>query len=141
LASRPRRFAAAGARVTLACRNDTNAEAAAEIIRERHGGAELDLVRIDTSDLDSVRAAAADVPDRIDRLYLLVNKAGVAWPPYALSPQGVEMQLATNSLGHFAVTGLLLVRLPTAGQLASWARATPGNNESLAWSSRAVGLR
>ena len=101
-------LAAAGARVMLACRNDTKAEAAAEVIRERHGAAQLDLVRIDTSDVDSVRTAAADIMDRTNRLDLLVNNAGVAWPPYALSPQGVEMQLATNFLGHFALTGLLL---------------------------------
>lgn len=98
----------------LACRNDTKAETAAEVIRERHGAAELDLVRIDTSDLDSVRTAAADILDRTDRLDLLVNNAGVAWPPYALSPQGVEMQLATNYLGHFALTGLLIDRLLAA---------------------------
>jgi len=107
-------LAAAGARVMLACRNDAKAKAAAEIIHERHGPAELDLVRIDTADLDSVRTAAADILDRTDRLDLLVNNAGVAWPPYALSPQGVEMQLATNFLGHFALTGLLLDRLQAA---------------------------
>jgi len=98
----------------LACRNDAKAKAAAEIIHERHGPAELDLVRIDTADLDSVRTAAADILDRTDRLDLLVNNAGVAWPPYTLSPQGVEMQLATNFLGHFALTGLLLDRLQAA---------------------------
>ncbi len=98
----------------LACRNDTKAAAAIEGIRERHGAARLDLVRIDTSDVDSVRAAAADILDRTDRLDLLVNNAGVAWPPYALSPQGVEMQLATNFLGHFALTGLLLDRMQAA---------------------------
>ncbi|MFV8170441.1 oxidoreductase [Mycolicibacterium peregrinum] len=107
-------LAAAGARVMLACRNDTKAAAAIECIRERHGAAQLDLVRIDTSDVDSVRAAAADILDRTDRLDLLINNAGVAWPPYALSPQGVEIQLATNFLGHFALTGLLLNRLQAA---------------------------
>jgi NAD(P)-dependent dehydrogenase (short-subunit alcohol dehydrogenase family) len=105
---------AAGARVILACRNDTKAEAAAEVIRERHSAAELDIVRIDTADLDSVRTAATDILDRTNRLDLLVNNAGVAWPPYALTPQGVEMQLATNFLGHFALTGLLLDRLQAA---------------------------
>jgi NAD(P)-dependent dehydrogenase (short-subunit alcohol dehydrogenase family) len=107
-------LAAAGARVILACRNDTKGEAAAEVIRERHSAAELDIVRIDTADLDSVRTAATDILDRTNRLDLLVNNAGVAWPPYALTPQGVEMQLATNFLGHFALTGLLLDRLQAA---------------------------
>jgi NAD(P)-dependent dehydrogenase (short-subunit alcohol dehydrogenase family) len=107
-------LAAAGARVILACRNDTKGEAAAEVIRERHSAAELDIVRIDTADLDSVRTAATDILDRTNRLDLLVNNAGVAWPPYALTPQGLEMQLATNFLGHFALTGLLLDRLQAA---------------------------
>lgn len=107
-------LAAAGARVMLACRNGTKAAAAIEVIRERHGEAQLDFIRIDTSDVESVRAAAAEILDRTDRLDLLVNNAGVAWPPYALSPQGVEMQLATNFLGHFALTGLLLDRMQAA---------------------------
>jgi NAD(P)-dependent dehydrogenase (short-subunit alcohol dehydrogenase family) len=107
-------LAAAGARVMLACRNGTKAAAATEVIRERHDAAQLDVICIDTSDVDSVRAAAAEILDRTDRLDLLVNNAGVAWPPYALSPQGVEMQLATNFLGHFALTGLLLDRMQAA---------------------------
>lgn len=107
-------LAAAGARVMLACRNQTKSVAATEVIRERYGAAQLDLIHIDTSDIDTVRAAAVEVLDRTDRLDLLVNNAGVAWPPYALSPQGVEMQLATNFLGHFALTGLLLDRMQAA---------------------------
>jgi NAD(P)-dependent dehydrogenase (short-subunit alcohol dehydrogenase family) len=107
-------LAAAGARVMLACRNGTKAAAATEVIRERHDAAQLDLIHIDTSDVDSVRAAAAEILDRTDRLDLLINNAGVAWPPYALSPQGAEMQLATNFLGHFALTGLLLDRMQAA---------------------------
>lgn len=107
-------LAGAGAHVVLACRNDRRAAAAAEVIHVRHGAAELDLVRIDTCDLNSVRTAATDILDRTDRVDLLINNAGVAWPPYALSPQGVELQLATNYLGHFALTGLLLDRLLAA---------------------------
>jgi NAD(P)-dependent dehydrogenase (short-subunit alcohol dehydrogenase family) len=107
-------LATAGAHVVLACRNDGRAAAAAEIVRARHAAAQLDLVRIDTCDLESVRAAAADILHRTDRLDLLINNAGAAWPPYALSPQGVELQLATNYLGHFALTGLLMDRLLAA---------------------------
>jgi NAD(P)-dependent dehydrogenase (short-subunit alcohol dehydrogenase family) len=107
-------LAAAGARVMLACRNDTKARVAAEMIRQRHRSAQLELIRMDTSDVDSVHLAAADILGRSDGLDLLINNAGVAWPPYALSPQGVELQLATNFLGHFALTGLLLNRLQAA---------------------------
>jgi NAD(P)-dependent dehydrogenase (short-subunit alcohol dehydrogenase family) len=103
-----------GARVVLACRNQDRARAAAQTIRARHPGAGVDVVSLDTSDLASVRTAAQEIIDRTDKLDLLINNAGVAWPPYGVSPQGIEMQFATNYLGHFALTGLLLGRLLNA---------------------------
>jgi NAD(P)-dependent dehydrogenase (short-subunit alcohol dehydrogenase family) len=68
---------------------------------------DVEVRRLDLLDLDSVRAFASEV-DAVD---LLVNNAGVAGQAHTLSPQGHESHFATNHLGHFALTGLLLPRL------------------------------
>jgi NAD(P)-dependent dehydrogenase (short-subunit alcohol dehydrogenase family) len=74
-------------------------------------GAELDTAVLDLADLDSVQAFAASAPARVD---LLINNAGVMAAPRRVTKQGFESQLATNHLGHFALTGLLLGRLLSA---------------------------
>ncbi|MGN6390711.1 MAG: oxidoreductase [Gemmatimonadales bacterium] len=97
------RLAAAGAHVVLACRDRERADAAAARI---DGSTEVRL--LDTSSLDSVRAFAADAPERVD---VLINNAGVMATDEVRTPDGFELQLATNYLGAFALTGLLLPRL------------------------------
>ena len=71
----------------------------------------FELRSLDLSDLASVRAFAADAPERID---VLCNNAGVMATPYRTTADGFEMQFGTNYLGHFALTGLLLDRLLAA---------------------------
>jgi NAD(P)-dependent dehydrogenase (short-subunit alcohol dehydrogenase family) len=88
-----------GARVIMAVR-DT---AKGEVVRAGIAG-EVEVRRLDLMDLGSVREFAATV----DAADLLVNNAGVAGRPHRLSPQGHESHFATNHLGHFALTGLLL---------------------------------
>ncbi len=65
--------------------------------------------KLDLSSLDSVRAFAEGFDEQ--QLDLLINNAGVMVPPYTKSADGFELQLATNHLGHFALTGLLLDKL------------------------------
>src|SRR6195952_4547769 len=98
-----RRLAAAGAHVVLACRNRERGEAAAARMA---GSTEVRV--LDTSSLDSVRAFAADAPERID---VLINNAGVMATDEARTADGFELQMATNYLGAFALTALLLPRL------------------------------
>lgn len=104
-----RALTAKGARVVLAVRDPGRGEAAATRIAEETGNPKPAVRIIDLADLESVRA----LPDTLDEphLDLVVNNAGIMAVPRALSPQGVELQLATNHLGHFALTGLLLPRL------------------------------
>jgi NAD(P)-dependent dehydrogenase (short-subunit alcohol dehydrogenase family) len=92
-----------GATVVLACRNPAKAKAAADRISGR-----TELLELDLASLDSVRAAADEVRGRHDRLDLLINNAGVMIPPHQRTADGFELQLGTNHLGHFALTGLLL---------------------------------
>jgi NAD(P)-dependent dehydrogenase (short-subunit alcohol dehydrogenase family) len=102
-------LAQAGARVIMACRDTDKGEAAATTIRRAVPAAELDVAKLDLASLDSVRAFAEGYPH--ERLDLLINNAGVMVPPYRKTADGFELQLGTNHLGHFALTGLLLERL------------------------------
>ena len=75
----------------------------------------LELLTLDLADLVSVRRAADQFMAEHARLDLLINNAGVMGTPYRQTPDGFELQMATNHLGHFALTGLLLDRLITSG--------------------------
>ncbi|MGH3275654.1 MAG: oxidoreductase [Streptosporangiaceae bacterium] len=104
-------LAARGARVVLACRDEVKAKAAAARIMAETPGAAADTVALDLSSLDSVRAGAAGIRERYPRLDLLVNNAGVMMPPLGRTADGFELQLGTNHLGPFALTGLVLPSL------------------------------
>jgi len=97
-----RELARAGAAVVLAVRDTARGEEA----RAQTGAAAV--VRLDLADLASVRAAASELRERWPRLDVLVNNAGVMAPPRSETPDGFELQMATNHLGPFALTGLLL---------------------------------
>jgi len=103
-----------GARVVMACRNQTKAEAAATEIRARVGSdAVLDVRRLDLSDLASVRALAAELLAEATPLDLLINNAGLMAVDHELTADGFEMQLGVNHLGHFVLTAELLPLLVT----------------------------
>jgi NAD(P)-dependent dehydrogenase (short-subunit alcohol dehydrogenase family) len=106
-----RALAAKGARVVLACRDLVRGAAAVDEVRRVAAGAAPVLVTLDLADLDSIRAFAASVDADVDRLDILINNAGVMATPLRRTAQGFEMQIGTNHLGHFALTGLLLPAL------------------------------
>jgi NAD(P)-dependent dehydrogenase (short-subunit alcohol dehydrogenase family) len=97
-----------GATVLLACRDVGKAERAADVIRTDVGEADVAVVRLDLSSLASVREAADEIRAAHPRLDLLINNAGVMQVPYQRTADGFELTLATNHLGPFALTGLLL---------------------------------
>ncbi len=103
-----------GARVVLACRNMEKARAVADSIRVSAPDAELSCVRIDLASLASVRAAAAELRERFAAIDLLINNAGAAYARPGRTEDGFENTIATNHLGPFAFTGLLLDRLLAA---------------------------
>jgi NAD(P)-dependent dehydrogenase (short-subunit alcohol dehydrogenase family) len=103
-----RELARAGANVVLACRNLAKADAACGRILDAVPAAELEVRELDLSSLDSVRGFASDYRDEVGALDLLINNAGLMAPPRKESADGYELQFATNHLGHFALTGLLL---------------------------------
>ena len=101
-------LAAKGCTVVMACRSVAKAESARANIAQSAPGAKLDCMALDLGSLKSVRAFAKAFGAKYTRLDLLINNAGIMMPPYALSEDGFESQLAANYLGHFALTGLLL---------------------------------
>jgi NAD(P)-dependent dehydrogenase (short-subunit alcohol dehydrogenase family) len=111
-----RGLAHAGAAVVLACRNTDKAQGAVDRIRAENPRGPLSIVRLDLSALPSVREAAEQIRAEHDRLDLLVNNAGTGSMHRELNTDGHESTFATNHLGPFALTGLLLDRLaPVAG--------------------------
>ena len=97
-----------GARVLLTARSQAKGVEAVARIKAENPGAAVEHGLLDLADLDSVRGFAAQISSAGIPIDVLVNNAGVMFPPRALTPQGNESQFATNHLGHFALTGLLL---------------------------------
>ncbi len=99
-----RALAGAGAEVTLAVRNLEAGERTAEDITATTGSKQVLVAPLDLADQASVASFVAswDGP-----LHILVNNAGLMASPEMRTPEGWEMQFATNHLGHFALaTGL-----------------------------------
>lgn len=111
-------LAAHGAAVTMAVRDLDRGAAAAARVRAGAPQASLEVARLDLADLASVRDFAeawlAGHPDGLD---VLVNNAGVMAIPRHETADGFEMQLGTNHLGHFALTGRLVDGLNPDGRV------------------------
>lgn len=99
-----------GAEVVLAARSPGKLDATEATIMAAVPGAVLHRAIVDLSDLSSVRRAADKIAD-VGPLDVLVNNAGVMATPYSRTVDGFELQLATNHLGPFLLTGLLLPQL------------------------------
>ena len=97
-----------GAKVIMACRNKSKANAAKAKIEAEVPNAELEVMEIDLSSLSSVRNFAKEYQSKYDRLDGLINNAGVMTPPYTKTEDGFELQFGANYLGHFLLTGLLI---------------------------------
>lgn len=104
-----RELARKGAHVVLACRDEKRGTEAVSALRQAVADASVSLELVDMANLASIRAFV----ERLDlpTIDLLVNNAGVMAIPRRTTADGFEMQLGTNHLGHFALTGLLLPKL------------------------------
>ena len=100
-------LAALGATVHMVCRNREKGEAVGEEIRNETG-VEAHLHICDLSDLDSVRAFAAKCVADDLAIDALINNAGVMPPDREKTEAGFELTFATNVLGTFLLTELLL---------------------------------
>jgi NAD(P)-dependent dehydrogenase (short-subunit alcohol dehydrogenase family) len=99
-----------GAELTIVCRNvDKGARVSAEVAAAAPAAAAtIDLVEGDLASFDSVREAATEIKQRYDRIDILINNAGVHAMVPRLTRDGFDQMLASNYLGPFLFTSLLL---------------------------------
>lgn len=136
-----RALAAAGARVTMACRNLDKGAQARETIQAELPDAELELQALDLADLRSVATCAQTLIQRGVGIDILLNNAGVMAVPLSRTADGFEMQIGTNHLGHFALTGQLMPLLRAGSRVVTVSsqahRLTPGIDfDDLNWERR-----
>lgn len=110
-----RELAGSGAGVVLACRNEAAAGAAAAEIRRATGNDNVTSVRLDLASFASVRACAAELAARHDRIDVLVNNAGTYTQGDTLTGDGIHPTMQTNYFGPFLLTNLLLPMISASG--------------------------
>ena len=110
-------LAKAGADIIITSRTRAKAEAAVSEINTV-GKGRAEFVLLDLADLSNVRECAFGIQERHPRLDALVCNAGICGTPHTLSPDGYELQFATNHLGHFLLSaGLLSCIEASAGRI------------------------
>ena len=106
-------FSAKGAETILACRNEQNGKLAKKEMQEEHPNAKINVMNLDLADLESIHSFVKKFNEKHSKLDVLLNNAGIICP-YKKTKDNFEMQIGTNHLGHFALTGLLLDCLKNA---------------------------
>ena len=101
-------LAGAGARVIMACRNESKATDAANRIRMSSPRGTVETMTLDLADLASVTAFSEKLLSSVDRLDILGNNAGLMAVDESKTADGFETQFGVNHLGHFALTGRVL---------------------------------
>jgi NAD(P)-dependent dehydrogenase (short-subunit alcohol dehydrogenase family) len=110
-------LARAGFAVVMLCRNVSAATVLASEIMQAARGSRVEVVHCDLADLSSVRAAARTVMERFPRIDRLINNAGIVSTRQRFSVDGQELTFATNHLGPFLLTRLLLPALAPAARI------------------------
>lgn len=108
-----KRLIAAGGSVIMLCRNQSKADAAAQaLMQDAPKSGAVEIMQMDLASLDSVRSAAAKVLDAAPQIDVLINNAGIMFPPRRTATEdGFELQFGVNHLGHFLLTGLVKDRV------------------------------
>lgn len=101
-------FARKGAQIILASRNKNKAKAALSRIQTEIPGSRAEIYQLDLADLKSIKQFTDTFKKKYNRLDVLLNNAGIMMVPYGKTKDGFELQLGTNHLGHFALTGTLI---------------------------------
>ena len=112
-----RELARAGRTVVMLCRNDAAAEVVRTEIMRQVPQAVVAAVHCDLASLASVREAAGAVRREYPRIDLLINNAGMVSTRHLMSMDGFELTFATNHLGPFLLTALLLAGLGKSARI------------------------
>lgn len=105
-----------GADILITTRSEEKAVAAIAEIKQASGNQNIDFVLLDLSSQDSVRNAAKEIAKKCPEIDVLINNAGCYFSDLQLNDKGLEMQFATNHLGHFLLTNLLMENIKVADQ-------------------------
>lgn len=101
-------LAAKGANIVMACRSLGKAEQARRDLLLRVPGAEIEILTVDVSEPESIIDFVERFVQHVGKLDILINNAGIVTRELSRNSVGYEMHMATNYLGAFALTGLLL---------------------------------
>ncbi|KAH8808749.1 hypothetical protein F5884DRAFT_380849 [Xylogone sp. PMI_703] len=103
-----------GAHLYLTVRDGRKAEEYVKKIEENSAigsSGKIELIHMELDSLESVRAGAAEILTKTDRIDILINNAGISAVPFGHTRDGYEMQWGINYLSHFLLSYLLLPRL------------------------------
>jgi NAD(P)-dependent dehydrogenase (short-subunit alcohol dehydrogenase family) len=102
----------------LAGRSTAKVQKTADALAKSHPDVKTRILRLDLASLAAVREAAAEVNswDDIPSIDVLVNNAAIMAVEHAVSPDGFESQFATNHLGHFLFTNLIMGKVLAASK-------------------------
>lgn len=104
-----------GATVVAVGRDPAKGEATVAEIRQASGNADVHLMRCDFASQASIRALAGTFLAKFDRLHVLVNNAGAILGERRTTEDGLEATFATNHIGYFLLTNLLLPAIKQSG--------------------------
>ena len=96
------------ATVIMAARDLKKAESVKKEILNENENAKIDIQELDLCSLESINSFAETINKKYKALDVLINNAGIMACPYSKTKDGFEIQIGTNHLGHYALTGLLL---------------------------------
>ncbi|XP_047332649.1 short-chain dehydrogenase TIC 32 B, chloroplastic-like [Impatiens glandulifera] len=99
------------AHVIIAARNIEAAKQAKESILKDNESARVDILTLDLCSINSIKNFAKEFIALNLPLNILINNAGIMFCPFELTVDGIELQFATNHLGHFLLTNLLLDKM------------------------------
>ncbi len=101
-------LASMGATLVMVSRDPGRGEAARADVQQRTGNPHVELLIADLSSQQSIRRLVHEFEAHHDRLHVLVNNAGASLPSRVETVDGLETVFATNHLGPFLLTNLLL---------------------------------
>ncbi|MFT6503548.1 MAG: NAD(P)-dependent dehydrogenase (short-subunit alcohol dehydrogenase family) [Crocinitomicaceae bacterium] len=96
------------AHVIMAVRNTEKGDKVKREILQENAKGIISVKELDLSSLFSIKKFAETINKEFETIDVLINNAGVMMCPYSTTEDGLEIQMGTNHLGHFALTGLLM---------------------------------